>query len=108
LSSWNVADPKDLGGITTNNHSDPSITLYIIALIPSYEKEVCSLNEVMGEYKAHQVIRDHSKWLDPSTQEFDQERNKLENRTRMVVRRGWLEDVIAGTLRLTEEGRWGV
>jgi hypothetical protein len=103
-----LADPKDLGGITLNDYSDPSITHYIIALIPKYEKEVYSIKDVMGESKANQVIRENSKWLNPSTGMIDEERNQLEKRTRMVVRRGWLVDVIAGKLRLSEEGNWGV
>jgi len=102
------ADQKELGGHNTNDLSNPLITHYILALTPRYEKEVYSLEDVMGTYKSHQVIREHSKWLNPSNRTFDEDRNKLENRTKMVVRRGWLEDVITGKLGLTEEGKWGV
>ena len=102
------ADIEELGGHNTNDLSNPIITHFILALAPRYEKEVYSLEDVMGTYKGHQVIREHSKWLNPSNRVSDADRNKLENRTKMVVRRGWLEDVITGNLGLTEEGKWGV
>ena len=103
-----AADAKELGGHNTNDLSNLTITHFILALTPRYEKEVFSLEDVMGTYKSHRVIREHSKWLNPSNRVFHADQNNLENRTKMVVRRGWLEDVITGKLGLTEEGEWGV
>jgi hypothetical protein len=44
------------------------------------------------------VVREHAKWYDEKGLGFDVDRNVREGRRRIVVRREWLQEVVAGCL----------
>jgi hypothetical protein len=74
------------------------------------KKQAYTYNQVTRrcKYKYQQVIRDHSKWFLPESKALDEERNEVEKRTKMVVLKGWLWDVLDGKLGVEEEGKWGI
>jgi hypothetical protein len=82
------------------NQTDPRITHYIVAL-PKYHqmpKMLYSTWEVAGDRKWQYVVREHAKWYDEKGLGFDVDRNLKEGRRRIVVRREWLKEVVAGCL----------
>lgn len=105
-----VADLKELGGTTTNSLTDPWITHFLLGCSTEAKQQVYTYRQLSGtcRYKYQQVVRHHSKWLLPGSKALDIERNKKEKRTRMVVWREWLWDVLDGKLDSEEEGKWGI
>jgi hypothetical protein len=103
-------DPKEHGGLTTNSLTDSSITHFLLSGSSEETKQAYTYKQVNGrsQYKFRQVVRDHSKWLLPGSRDLDEERNEVEGRTRVVVWRGWLRDVLNGNLGVGKEGRWGI
>lgn len=91
---------QDLGGKDIKDQTDSRITHYIVVLPEHHRipKKRFHTWEVPGDWKWQYVIREHAKWYTESENGFDVERNWKEGRTRMVVGREWLKEVIVGQL----------
>lgn len=93
-----------------NEHTNPSITHFVLNIPPEYEpRTALSEQDVSGKKKWQQVARDHSKYWHCARRAPDKKRNV--GRLRTVVRSEWLDDVYAGKVKFgqgDDEGEWGV
>jgi hypothetical protein len=99
-----------LGGRSTNDYEDTTITHYLVVVPDCYVRSpgVPILEtDVAGCKKWQRIVREHAKWAHDSGY-LDKGRNIEERRKKVVVRREWIQDVLTGLISIREEGQWGV
>ena len=89
--------------------ADPTITHFILSIPHKYPLDQ-PIDTRDLDRKDHwcRIMEDHGKWYDPSARVFDVKRNKIEGRTRAVMRREWLDEVFTGRAKVEEVGKWGI
>lgn len=92
-----------------NDFNEPSITHYVLNLPEFYPiNGPFVVKNLLPSVQWHQIIKHYARWFDVTNNVLDHARNSAEQRAKVMIRRGWLDDVLRGTLRAGEEGRWRI